>query len=99
MCYTADLTSLLSTGESAPSVNSFRDVAMGGYRVIVQDATSPAQFLRTAEDGSAMHEVYYGSMEGDPDAFVSTPEACCQGFEHITSSSSSSYMTFRSRRG
>ncbi len=70
--YTCDLTARMTSGPAPFEIRSFRDVIDREYRVITQPGTSNHEFLRTAKEGTAMHAVYYGTMDGNPEAFVDT---------------------------
>ena len=72
--YTAYLTARTTSGVHRGEINSFDDVLRGGFRVITLESGSSREFLKTSKPGTAMHEVYYGSMHGNPSAFVPTFE-------------------------
>ena len=54
------------------TIRNFKDARNKGYRVIVQQCSSNHEFLKTAEKGTAMHDTYWDSMDGNTDAFVKT---------------------------
>ena len=68
--YEANLTAMMTSGPIETSIKSFDDVIKGEYKVVVEAATSMEIFMRTAEPGSAMHQVYYETMENNDDAYV-----------------------------
>ena len=72
--YTAYLTARTTSGVHQGEIKSFDDVLRGGFRVITLESGSSREFLKTSKPGTAMHEVYYGSMHGNPSAFVPTFE-------------------------
>ena len=41
----------------------------GGYKVVVTGDSSLSEILRTAMPGTAMHRVYYETMDGNPASF------------------------------
>ena len=67
--YTAYLTAA-STSVEDTSIKSFRDVLSGGYNVFVWEDTTHHDDLKHAKPGTAMHEVYYKTMNNNPSAFV-----------------------------
>ncbi len=70
--YTADLTTRMTTGSQMPTVASFEDVLLHGYRVLVHEQTSNHAALAAATPGTGMHKVYYETMEGSTEAFVNS---------------------------
>ena len=68
--FAADLTGSMILGPKKASIGSFDDVLRGGYKVIVTESTSHHEILKTATPGTAMHQVYYETMEGEPESFV-----------------------------
>ena len=68
--YEANLTAMMTSGPIETSIKSFDDVIKGEYKVVVEAATPMEIFMRTAEPGSAMHQVYYETMENNDDAYV-----------------------------
>ena len=71
--YTAYLTAA-STSAKDISINSFGDVLSGGYNVFVWEHTTQHDDLKNAKPGTAMHDVYYKTMVGNPRAFVQSVE-------------------------
>ena len=69
--YEANLTAMMTSGPKENAIKSFHDVIKGEYKVVVEDSTSMQIFMETARPGSAMHQVYYETMENNPDSFVS----------------------------
>ena len=43
-----------------------------GYKVIVQQFSSNHEFLKTAEEGTPLHDTYWNTMDSNMDAFVKT---------------------------
>ena len=72
--YAAYLTATTTSGTTDSAIKSFDDVIKGGYKVIVMGSTSNIEYLKESRPGTAMHEVYYGSMVGNPRAFVQSLE-------------------------
>ena len=70
--YTCDLTARMTSGPAPVPIRSFRDVIDRDYRVVVRGSTSNHEFLKTAREGTPMHEYYYNYMDGNPDAFTSS---------------------------
>ena len=68
--YEANLTAMMTSGPKENTIKSFDDVIKGEYKVVVEAATSMEIFMRTADPGSAMHQVYYETMENNEEAFV-----------------------------
>ena len=60
----------MTSGPSPVTIRSFQDVIDRGYKVITRPGTSNHELLKTAADGSAMHEFYYGYMHDDPTSFI-----------------------------
>ena len=70
--YEANLTALMTSGPKDSTIKSFADVIKGEYKVVVEDSTSMQIFMETARPGTAMHQVYYETMENNPDSFVTS---------------------------
>ena len=68
--FAAHLTGSMICGPKEASIGSFDDVLRGGYKVIVTESTSSHEILKTAIPGTAMHQVYYETMEGKPESIV-----------------------------
>ena len=64
----------MTSGPAPVPIRSFQDVIDRGYRVVVRGSTSNHEFLKTAREGTPMHEYYYKHMQGDPEAFTSSIE-------------------------
>ena len=72
--YTAYLTARTTSGSHESEIKSFEDVIRGGFKVITLESGSSREFLKTSKPGTAMHEVYYGSMHNNPSAFIKSLE-------------------------
>jgi hypothetical protein len=72
--YTCDLTARMTSGPSDIPIRSFQDVLDRKYKVVVVDGSSNQNFLKTAREGSAMHETYYTAMDENPSALVQSNE-------------------------
>ncbi len=68
--YTCDLTARMTSGPTPLQIRSFEDVLALGYRVIVLEDSSSLELLKNSEAGTAMHSVYYDTMDGDPASFT-----------------------------
>ena len=68
--YTADLTARMTSGPGKSAVKSFSDAFEGEYSIITKEATATHEFMKTAMPGTAMHKVYYETMDGDANSFV-----------------------------
>ena len=67
--YSAYLTAVSLKGEKSP-INSFQDVLDGGYQVSVLENTALHDLLRYSKSGTAMNEVYHGTMKNRKSAFI-----------------------------
>jgi hypothetical protein len=70
--YTSDLTARMTSGPPDIAINSFQDVIDQSYTVLVLEASSNQEYLRTAKSNTPMHQYYHSSMEGKSDAFVTS---------------------------
>ena len=68
--YTADLTARMTSGPGKSAIKSFSDAFEGEYTIITKEATATHEFMKTAMSGTAMHKVYYETMDGNPNSFV-----------------------------
>jgi ABC-type amino acid transport substrate-binding protein len=68
--YTSDLTARMTSGPPSTPIRSFQDVLERKYKVIVHEFTSNHELLKTATPNSAMYELYWSQMNGNPDSFV-----------------------------
>ena len=71
--YTAYLTAA-STHASTSSIKSFKDVIIGGFKVLVLENSASHDILKAATIGTPMHEVYYKTMNNNPRAFAQSTE-------------------------
>ena len=69
--YAAYLTAASTYGKKS-QINSFGDVLRGGYTVSVVEYTASHDFLRYADPGTALSEVYHKTMKNRPDAFLTS---------------------------
>ncbi len=60
------------------------------YKVFTIAGVAANEVLKTAEEGSAMHEVYYSQMDGNSDAFVKDDE---EGLEKLLKEEKSLFYT------
>ena len=58
------------SGPTPLKVRNFKDAKNLGYRVIVQQYSSNHEFLKTAEEGTPMHDTYWNNIDANMDAFV-----------------------------
>ena len=72
--YEAVLTAELTTVGAKFNIRNFQDVMKYEYNVIVRHSSSNHEILRSAEEGTAMHNVYYNNMHDNPDQFVTSNE-------------------------
>ena len=70
--YEAGLTAELTTVGAKLNIRNFQDVLNNEYNVIVLHSSSNHEILRSAEEGTAMHNVYYSNMHDYPDQFVTS---------------------------
>ena len=70
--YEAVLTAELTTVGAKFNIRNFQDVINNEYNVIVRHSSSNHEILRSAEEGTAMHHVYYKNMHDYPDQFVTS---------------------------
>ena len=68
--YSAYLIATSTSGIREMPVKSFRDALSGGYQVYVVKNTADHGILKYARPGTPMHDVYYNSMEDNPDVFL-----------------------------
>ena len=64
--YECDLTARMTVTSSEDKISNFQDVLDLNYKVIVVESTSMHEILKNAEEGSAMHKVYYDTMHDNP---------------------------------
>ena len=70
--YSAYMTATTTTGIKESPVKSFKDVLSGGYQVFVAKNTADHGILKSAKPGTPMHDVYYKTMDDNPDAFLNS---------------------------
>ena len=60
------------SGPPSVKIRNFKDATDMEYRVLVQQYSSNNEFLKTAEEGTPMHNTYWDTMDNNMDAFVKT---------------------------
>ena len=68
--YECDLTARMTTASAKDDIRNFQDVIDKEYKVLVKQSTSNHEILRNAEEGTAMHKVYWDTIHDYPDQFV-----------------------------
>ena len=70
--YESVLTAELTTVGAKINIRNFQDVINQKYNVIVLFSSSNHEILRSAEEGTAMNEVYYNTIHDYQDQFVTS---------------------------
>ena len=68
--YECDLTARMTTASAKDDIRNFQDVIDKEYKVLVKESSSNHEVLKNAEEGSAMHKVYWDSIHDYPEQFV-----------------------------
>ncbi len=64
--YSGVLTSLMTARPLPPPITSFSDVKDLGLDLLVMESSSDETFLIQSKPGTALYDIYYGTMVGDP---------------------------------
>ena len=68
--YECDLTARMTTASAKENIRNFQDVIDKEYKVLVKESSSNHEVLKNAEEGTAMHKVYWDSIHDYPEQFV-----------------------------
>lgn len=60
------------SGPAPVTIRNFKDATDMEYKVMVQQYSSNHEFLKTAEEGTSMHDTYWDTMDDNMDVFVKT---------------------------
>ncbi len=72
--YTANLTTLMTTGPPPLTLNSFQDVLDMDMNVIVWKGGTPNKVMAGAKEGTALHEAYMNMLTNPEKSFFTSQE-------------------------